>query len=77
MITSDYGSMSEVGVGGGAVLVDPRSVSAIADAMARLLSDKNYLETLAKEAAMRSWGSWAEYADAVWKFLSAGPLDDD
>ncbi len=69
VITSGYGSMAELAEGGGAVLVDPRDVSALTAQMRRLLTDDQLLETLRAEARERDFGSWESYASDVWSFF--------
>lgn len=70
VITSSYGSMREIGEGGGALLVDPRDEHAIATGIARLLHDDALLESLVSETTLRNPRSWDEYADEVWQFLT-------
>jgi FkbM family methyltransferase len=69
VITTDYGSMREIGVGGGAVMVDPHDTKAMALEMRRLLVDDEALELLRMEAQVRSFGTWDSYAASVWEFL--------
>ncbi len=68
VITSGFGSMAEVGASG-ALLIDPRSVKALADAMELLLTDDAELERLRAEAVLRQRDSWDDYAAAVWDHL--------
>lgn len=70
VITSSYGSMAEIGSGGGALLVDPRDVDDIVTQMRRLLTDDELVERLRREARRRDLGSWDEYAHDVWVFLT-------
>jgi glycosyltransferase involved in cell wall biosynthesis len=69
VITTDYGSMREIGVGGGAVMVDPHDTKAMALEIRRLLVDDEALELLRREAQARSFGTWDSYAASVWEFL--------
>lgn len=69
VITSNYGSMHEVGDGGGAVMVDPRVPSEIADAMRKLLTDPIELNRLRLEAKARQWPTWKTYSADVWAHL--------
>ena len=55
VITSNYGAMAEAARAGGALLVDPRNVGEITDAMRRLLTDAEQLRQLADEAQGRTW----------------------
>ena len=68
-ITSNYGSMAEIAQGGGALLVDPRSVDDIEEKMRQLLTDGDLLERLRTEALGRDLGTWDDYARDVWSFL--------
>ncbi len=69
VITSRFGSMSEIAASGGALLIDPRNDNELIAAMRRLLTDPAERERLievAKPAAGRNWGA---YADQLWSFL--------
>lgn len=74
VVTSQHGSMREIGARGGALLVDPRDEHEIAAAMGRLLSDDTLLASLTQLARARSRRSWEDYAREVWDFLVAEPL---
>lgn len=67
VITSGYGSMREIGSGGGALLIDPRDDDALVAAMGRLLVDDTALEELRVQAASRGVRTWAQYATRLWK----------
>lgn len=75
VITSRYGSMAEIGAegGGGALLVDPRSIDELECAMRQLLEDKDLLGRLRKEATLRDMGNWNDYARDVWQFFVDDP----
>jgi glycosyltransferase involved in cell wall biosynthesis len=66
VITSNYGSMAEIGHGGGAVLVDPRDSVALASAMSSLLDDNELWNRLVSEARSRVFPTWDEYSESVW-----------
>jgi glycosyltransferase involved in cell wall biosynthesis len=68
VLTSNFGAMAEAAAGGGAVLVDPRSDSAIAEGMRSLL-DPAIHARLAREAATRAPRSWSSYARDAWHVL--------
>ncbi len=69
VITSNFGSMAEIGAGGGALLVDPRDDHAIADALERLLTDDALHARLSAEAAARPERTWDQYATQTWAYL--------
>jgi len=71
VITSNFGSMSEIALGGGCLLIDPRDDQAIAGAMERMLTDDELVARLAKEARSRQFRTWDEYADELWEALTA------
>jgi glycosyltransferase involved in cell wall biosynthesis len=68
-ITSDFGSMKEIGRDGGALLVDPRDDEQIVDAMERLLTDDALLDRLRCEARRRPVRTWDMYAAETWDRL--------
>ena len=75
-ITSDFGSMREIAVEGGALTVDPHDDHAIAGAMRRLLTDDALHAELARDAGQRPVRTWDHYAAEVWAFLTAQGEDD-
>ena len=78
VVTSDFGSMLEIGAGGGALHVNPRDDHAIAAAIRTLLTDDLTHARLARDAVARSSRSWEEYARETWEFLvSSNPLPDN
>lgn len=70
VVTSDYGSMAELAVDGGALLADPRNDASIAAAMRRLLTDDDEHKRLVAEARARPSTSWDDYAQQVWSTLT-------
>jgi glycosyltransferase involved in cell wall biosynthesis len=70
VITSGYGSMSEIAVGGGALLVDPRDDRSIATAMRTVLTDNEVHSELVAAARARPRRSWEQYANEVWSALA-------
>ena len=66
VVATDYGSMAEIAVGGGCLLVDPRDDQAIADAMRVLLTDDAQLDELRGQARGRELRTWDEYAEHLW-----------
>lgn len=71
-ITSDFGSMREIGADGGALLVDPRNDHAIAAAMEALLVDDVVHARLVREAAARPVRTWDDYAAETWASMVEG-----
>jgi glycosyltransferase involved in cell wall biosynthesis len=69
VITSNYGSMSEIASLGGALMVDPRDPAQLRDAIARLLVDDELVAKLRAEAMGRTWPTWDRYARDVWDHL--------
>jgi len=69
VVTSGYGSMAEIAVQGGGILVDPRDDEALASGMASALFDDDVNARLRREAAGRSVRTWSDYADDVWDYF--------
>jgi glycosyltransferase involved in cell wall biosynthesis len=65
VITSNYGSTSEIARDGGCVMVDPTDIEAIAAAMDRLLTDEAALAELEQEIAVRPVTTWDAYAGEI------------
>jgi glycosyltransferase involved in cell wall biosynthesis len=66
VVATGYGSMAEIAVGGGCLLVDPRDDQQIADAMRVLLTDDTRLDELRAEARGRTMRTWDDYAEQLW-----------
>jgi len=71
-VTSDFGSMREIGAGGGAVLVNPRDDDAIARGIDEAMFDGRVNARLRREASARPRRTWDEYAEEVWAVLVTG-----
>lgn len=71
VVTSDFGSMLEIGADGGALLVNPRDDHAIADAIRTLLTDDLTHTRLVREAAARPSRGWEDYARETWDYMVA------
>lgn len=71
-ITSAFGSMQEIADAGGALTVDPRDDHALADAIARLLSDDLLHRELTAQALDRDEQDWAGYAEDLWALFHGG-----
>lgn len=72
VVLSNIGSMAEIGAGGGAVLVNPRDLDEVADAMRTLLLDPDELAALAEQARLHPQSTWDDYAEQTWKWLVDG-----
>jgi glycosyltransferase involved in cell wall biosynthesis len=69
VITSNFGSMREIGEAGGAMLIDPRRVSELRDAMRALITDDDLHRRLSAEAAAVPERTWETYAAETWSYL--------
>jgi glycosyltransferase involved in cell wall biosynthesis len=67
VITSDYGSMRELGEGHGALTVDPRSPAALAKALDRIFSEESLYGRLLAETATLPRSTWQDYARQLWR----------
>lgn len=70
VITSDVGSMREIALGGGAVLIDPRDDEALYAQMRLLLTDDALLQELGRQAGQRPQRSWDDYTRELWMHVS-------
>ncbi len=68
-VTSDFGSMREIGAHGGTLLIDPRDDHAIAGALETLLTDDLVHARLVREAAARPARTWDDYARETWDYM--------
>ena len=71
VITTNYGSTSEIANDGGCLQVDPRNDDEIIAAMRTLLTDPAALAQLRSEIAARPVRTWNDYADELWDNLVA------
>jgi len=71
VVTSDFGSMRELALEGGALMVDPHDDHDIADALRRLLTDDELHAELSRAALARPVRRWDTYASELWNFLVA------
>lgn len=69
VLTSDFGSMAEIAVGGGALLVDPRDDDALVEGLRALLADEALVDELRRLAAARPTRTWDTYAEELWRYL--------
>ncbi len=72
VVTSDFGSMRELGEGWGAVLADPRDAYSIASAMADLLTGDDVLDRMREETKSLPPRSWDTYAERLWGLVAPG-----
>jgi glycosyltransferase involved in cell wall biosynthesis len=73
VITSNYGSMAEVAEKGGCLLVDPRNIDELEQAMGLLLNDDDDVFAGLQDAArIAKTGEWKDDADGLWDFFTAG-----
>jgi FkbM family methyltransferase len=72
VVLTRYGSMAEVGAGGGTLPVDPRDVDDIAGALRTLLTDDTMHAELREAALNRPPTSWDAYARDTWAWLIEG-----
>jgi hypothetical protein len=79
VVTSNFGSMKQIGEPGGALLVDPRDDAQIADALRLLLTDDTVHAILSAQARARPVRGWDEYAALTWAYFVDGerPADPD
>ncbi len=70
VVTSDFGSMRELGAGNGALLVDPRDARAIAIAVRTLLEDDLTHARLVAESDNVVRTTWDDYAQRIWDLAS-------
>lgn len=71
-VTSNFGSMRELALEGGALMVDPHDDHDIADAVRSLLVDDELHAELSRAALARPVRRWDTYAAELWDFLVAG-----
>lgn len=66
VLTSDFGSMRELGEGHGALVVDPRDVRAMSREITRLLDDDELILRLEAETSSLPVPTWDDYAARLW-----------
>lgn len=66
VVTSDFGSMRELGEGFGALLVDPKDTAGIAEGMRSLLADDALLAGLEEQSRGLPERTWDDYAREIW-----------
>jgi glycosyltransferase involved in cell wall biosynthesis len=69
VVTSDFGSMKEIAIGGGAIFVDPRDDDNIYEGFKSGLGDAELHARLVAETALLSDRGWSDYADSLWQYF--------
>src|ERR1051325_5807450 len=64
------GALGEVARGGGCLIVDQASTSALADGIKSLLQDRQLCGRLSNEARARKFRTWPDYVDKFVTYLS-------
>lgn len=72
VITSNFGSMADLGKGKGAILIDPRSTADLPTAMRTLLTNEKELNRLKLETKKFVGKSWDDYASETWNYFTQG-----
>jgi glycosyltransferase involved in cell wall biosynthesis len=73
VVTSNFGSMREIGGSGGAILIDPRREEEIARGISSILKDPERRRRLHDEALALRPRTWNEYAAEVWEYFHSVP----
>jgi len=68
-ICGGTGALGEVAQGGGCLIVDQTSDSAIAAGIEKLLNDQETYQRLCREARARTFRSWSDYTDRLLSHL--------
>ena len=74
VLTSNFGSMRELGEGYGARLVNPHDINDMADAIGTLLGDDDVLDALRHETALLPARTWEDYATQLWRLVADDPI---
>jgi glycosyltransferase involved in cell wall biosynthesis len=69
VVTSDFGSMAELGEGKGGLLVDPFDEPALAAAIGTLLNDNTEHARLRAQATAGPTRDWDDYARELWELI--------
>ncbi|GAA0999381.1 glycosyltransferase [Subtercola frigoramans] len=73
VITSNFGSMKEIAVSGGAIFVDPRDDDDVYRGLKQGLLDDELHARLVAEAANLSQRDWSDYARELWDYFAPRP----
>ncbi len=66
-ICANFGSMREVGEGGGCLMINTQDATALSNAITSMIVDKNMRDNLTKEAIARPMETWIDYASKIKK----------
>ena len=69
VITSRYGSMNQIGLAGGTVVVDPRDDHDLLRGMRSMIADPALYERLRAEASAYTVRPWDAYASDLWDYF--------
>jgi glycosyltransferase involved in cell wall biosynthesis len=75
VLTSNFGSMKQLGDGKGALLVDPHDAQAMADRMSELLNDDDLLAKLVTQTGGAHGTTWDGYARHLHRLVTAEATD--
>jgi glycosyltransferase involved in cell wall biosynthesis len=68
VMTSNYGSMEQIALNGGAVVVDPRNDESVLGGFRQMLDDSVYAR-LRAEAARYTVRTWDTYSEELWRYF--------
>lgn len=69
VMTTSYGSQSEIARGGGCLTVDPRDDESMTEGLRRLVSEPELRARLRAEIPARPQRNWDDYAGELWRFF--------
>jgi glycosyltransferase involved in cell wall biosynthesis len=72
VIATNYGSISEIAEFGGCLLVNPRDIFSLTNAMKSILNSKELLDSLKEEAKASKFKNWDDYSKELAYVLSGG-----
>lgn len=72
-LTANFGSMQEVADGGGCLVVDVNSATALQDGLRQMAEDEALRQKLEVEIAERDFRTWSDYAGDILAGMQSGP----
>ncbi|GAB3605485.1 hypothetical protein GCM10027413_08940 [Conyzicola nivalis] len=69
VVTSRYGSMNQIGLAGGTIVVDPRDDDDLLRGMRSMIADTPLYERLRSEASAYRVRPWDDYASDLWDYF--------